>query len=70
MGRVDVLTRFSTYALVIDDSPPAGIDLLVGVQHTVVDGRAERPAARSSASNTLLVWLEDVLGLWLDLSCR
>ena len=66
---VTTLTRFSTYALVIDDAPPAG-SICWSVSNILSWTVAQNSGGQASASNTLLVWLEDVLGLWLDLSCR
>ena len=66
---VTTLTRFSTYALVIDDAPPAG-SICWSVSNILSWTVSQTSGGQAGASNTLLVWLEDVLRLWLDLSCR
>ena len=66
---VSVLTRFSTFALVIDDAPPAGT-ICWSVSNILSWTVSQTSGGQVGASNTLLVWLEDVLRLWLDLSCR
>ena len=66
---VTTLTRFSTYALVIDDAPPAG-SICWSVSNILSWTVSQTSSGQAGASNTLLVWLEDVLRLWLDLSCR
>ena len=66
---VSVLTRFSTFALVIDDAPPAGT-ICWSVSNILSWTVSQTSGSQVGASNTLLVWLEDVLRLWLDLSCR
>ena len=65
---VTTLTRFSTYALVIDDSPPAG-SICWSVSNILSWTVSQISGSQAGASNTLLVWLKDVLRLWLDLSC-
>ena len=66
---VTTLTRFSTYALVIDDAPPAGT-ICWSVSNILSWTVSQTSGSQAGASNTLLVWLEDVLRFWLDLSCR
>ena len=66
---VSVLTRFSTFALVIDDAPPAGT-ICWSVSNILSWTVSQTSGSQVGSSNTLLVWLEDVLRLWLDLSCR
>ena len=66
---VSVLTSFSTFVLTVDDvAYPTG-SICWSVSN-ILSWTTSKTSGSQAAANTLLVWLEDVLRLWLSLSCR
>ena len=71
-GRVwalSTLTSFSTFALTVDDAAYPTGSICWSVSN-ILSWTTSKTSGSQAASNTLLVWLEGVLGLWLSLSCR
>ena len=66
---VSVLTSFSTFVLTVDDAayPTGSICWSVA---NILSWTTSKTSGSQAAANTLLVWLEGVLRLWLSLSCR
>ena len=66
---VSVLTSFSTFGLTVDDAAyPVG-SICWSVSN-ILSWTTSKTSGSQAAANTLLVWLEGVLRLWLSLSCR
>ncbi len=66
---VSVLTSFSTFALTVDDTAYPTGSICWSVSN-ILSWTTSKTSGSQAASNTLLVWLEGVLRLWLSLSCR
>ena len=66
---VSVLTSFSTFVLAVDDTAYPTGSICWSVSN-ILSWTTSKTSGSQSASNTLLVWLEGVLRLWLSLSCR
>ena len=66
---VSVLTSFSTFGLTVNDAAyPVG-SICWSVSNILL-WTTSKTSGSQAAANTLLVWLEGVLRLWLSLSCR
>ena len=66
---VSVLTSFSTFGLTVNDAAyPVG-SICWSVSN-ILSWTTSKTSGSQAAANTLLVWLEGVLRLWLSLSCR
>ena len=68
---VSTLTSFSTLSLTVDDAAyPTGSICWSVSKSNILSWTTSKTSGSQAAANTLLVWLEDVLRLWLSLSCR
>ena len=66
---VSILTSFSVFVLTVDDAAyPVG-SICWSVSN-ILSWTTSKTSGSEAAPNTLLVWLEGVLRLWLSLSCR
>ena len=66
---VSVLTSFSAFVLTVDDTAYPTGSICWSVSN-ILSWTTSRTSGDQAAANTLLVWLEGVLRLWLSLSCR
>ena len=66
---VSVLTSFNTFVLTVDDTAYPTGSICWSVSN-ILSWTTSKTSGSQPAANTLLVWLEGVLRLWLSLSCR
>ena len=66
---VSVLTSLSAFALTVDDTAYPTGSICWSVSN-ILSWTASRTSEAQASANTLLVWLEGVLRLWLRLSCQ
>ena len=66
---VSTLTRFSAFALTVDDTAYPTGSICWSVDN-ILSWTTSRTSDSQASANSLFVWLQGVLRLWLSLSCR
>ena len=66
---MSTLTSFSAFVLTVDDTAYPTGSICWSVSN-ILSWTTSKTSGNQAPSSPVLVWLEDVLRLWLNLSCR